>query len=418
MCGQLPNGNKRKAINHWAGINNDSSATISRCTSADSIPGLVSFAKSVTAKLKADRRQKILEKQMEVEVEKETRRAALEVAAASLAAESAGSTSGSGQPVQGRLTFHASSRENLDKAIMLHIVEDGQILGLPQKPAFREMLDAAIAYGAETKGKVAYPPPGKKRIREDLLDNTVDRLKSELSSFDDYMHEFGATLVADGKDDVCKNHLTDYVTVTPNGYKFEGTQDVSGVERNAEWVATDLMKKLAGLETELRESLELGIKEMEADEDAALEAQQDQRARNAYDMLHAMSVGEGGALNQYVQIVTDTPSVNAKAWVLIENDIPHMHANPCSFHCVNLFFKHLLNGDKSNRAHPMDPIKECEDLVAWTKDVEQWFTNKDVPRALLLAECTSRWPSHGPRRMRKYSETRAANAFRVWHRAV
>ena len=228
MCGQLPNGNKRKAINHWAGINNDSSATISRCTSADSIPGLVSFAKSVTAKLKADRRQKILEKQMEVEVEKETRRAALEVAAASLAAESAGSTSGSGQPVQGRLTFHASSRENLDKAIMLHIVEDGQILGLPQKPAFREMLDAAIAYGAETKGKVAYPPPGKKRIREDLLDNTVDRLKSELSSFDDYMHEFGATLVADGKDDVCKNHLTDYVTVTPNGYKFEGTQDVSG----------------------------------------------------------------------------------------------------------------------------------------------------------------------------------------------
>ena len=152
------------------------------------------------------------------------------------------------------------------------------------------------------------------------------------------------------------------------------------------------MKKLAGLETELRESLELGIKEMEADEDAALEAQQDQRARNAYDMLHAMSVGEGGALNQYVQIVTDTPSVNAKAWVLIENDIPHMHANPCSFHCVNLFFKHLLNGDKSNRAHPMDPIKECEDLVAWTKDVEQWFTNKDVPRALLLAECMSRWP--------------------------
>lgn len=85
---------------------------------------------------------------------------------------------------------------------------------------------------------------------------------------------------------------------------------------------------------------------------------------------------------------------------------------------MSLFFKHILNGDKSDRHNPSPPIEVAVEIMAWTKKTEQWFTNKDTPRAELLAECKKRWPARGPRRMRKYSDTRAANAFRVWHRAL
>ena len=118
-------------------------------------------------------------------------------------------------------------------------------------------------------------------------------------------------------------------------------------------------------------------------------------------------------LTYYVQVATDTPSVNAKAWSLIESKVSHILANPCKFHCLNLFFKHVLQGDKSDRQNPSPPIEVATLIVSWTKEVEQWFTNKDKPRAELLAECEKRWPSGGPRRMRKYAETRAAVAFRV-----
>ena len=37
---QLPKGNKRKAINHWHGVNDDPSATIKACPSVHKVPGL------------------------------------------------------------------------------------------------------------------------------------------------------------------------------------------------------------------------------------------------------------------------------------------------------------------------------------------------------------------------------------------
>ena len=168
----------------------------------------------------------------------------------------------------------------------------------------------------------------------------------------------------------------------------------------------------------LVESLEEVLEKLVLDDEEALDQADDDAARRMVDAFMALDETSETSLNSYVQIVTDTPSVNAKAWSLIEEESPHLLANPCIFHCINLFFKHNIKGDKSDRADPRVPIPEFEDAEAWTKELEQFFTNVEMPRACLLAECEAEWPSKGPRRMRKYSDTRAANSFKVWHRAL
>ena len=64
----------------------------------------------------------------------------------------------------------------------------------------------------------------------------------------------------------------------------------------------------------------------------------------------------------------------------------------------------------------MEPVAECVELEQWTKDLEQFFTNKEYPRPALRAACIAMFLGRGPRRLRKYSDTRAAIAFKVWHR--
>ena len=88
------------------------------------------------------------------------------------------------------------------------------------------------------------------------------------------------------------------------------------------------------------------IAQEEADFREQVEAQELQRADNYMDVL------EGPHTKNYVQVITDTPSVNAKAWTLVEEKVPHLLANPCIFHCVNLYFTHIVKGDKSDRANP------------------------------------------------------------------
>ena len=371
---------------------------------------MLEFAKTENRLHQEARKDKALAAEMESEMEKERNRAALHVAADSMPSAANGSATGE-QPT---INFHGNAKQALDRAIERHIVEDAQILGLPQKPAFREMIQSAIQYGATTKGNVSYLPPGKKRVRGELLDDCLRDLQSELDSFNDHIQQFGASMVSDAKDSVTKDHLIDYITVTPNGYKFEGTSNVSGVHRTSEWVATDLLERLGQLEESVQTKVDALLLDVSTTKDQQLEDVDRQKAANVVDALN----GLGDLARHYVQVVTDTPSVNAKAWTLIESQVDHILANPCSFHCVNLFYKHILQGDKSNRQNPSPPIEAAGDAVLWTKEVEQWFTNKDKPRAELLAECTRRWPSHGPRRMRKYAETRAANAFRVWNRAL
>lgn len=344
-----------------------------------------------------------------------------------------------------KLEFTGSHIAKLEKSIAKHMVEDNEVLVVHQKPAFREMIDTAIAFGADV-GKGVFKHPGKKRMRDVTIPDVIASQDSttEMKQFDANIDTFGATLVSDGKDDVTKDHLINYVTVTPEGFRWESCKDVSGIRRKSEWVSADLLKQVAGLEGAHKKRRKIGharvVEEEEEDEDdvlpslieeledirlglegddeEALDEAESEQARAMCAAFFSLHADGDTVLNNYVQVVTDTPSVNAKAWSLIETGSPHLLANPCIFHCINLFFKHTLKGDKSNRANPQAPIPEFEDAECWTKELEQFFTNVETPRACLLAECEAEWPEGGPRRMRKYSDTRAANTFKVWHRAV
>ena len=329
---QLPKGNKRKAINHWHGVNDDPSATIKACPSVHKVPGLKEYAEQENRLHKEAKVAKALAAELEHDAEVERKRAELQAAANSLP-----NTGNSAKPTrQGRLNFHGTAKRNLDLAVELHIVEDGEVLGLPKKPAFEGVINAAIKYGAATKGDVPYVTPGQKRVREELLVATIQKLESELDSFNEYLRDFGATLAADAKDSVTKDHLMDYITVTPNGFKFEGTADVSGVSRTSEWVASDLVAQLGHLEEELRGKLDDAIETMATKEDTLQEEVDVEKTDNLVSMLEALSI-DPGIIKHYVQVITDTPSANAKAWPRIEELIDHIHANPCSFHCVGLF---------------------------------------------------------------------------------
>jgi len=314
---------------------------------------------------------------------------------------------------QEKLSFVNAWTVQLDNAIGNLIVEEATPLVLASKPGFRELIDKAIEFGAEV-GSNVYAHAGKKRLRQEIIPRVIrDQANtSVMQDFDCKLAKFGGTLVADGKDDVNKDHLLNYITVCPDGYRFELSRDVSGIRRKAEWVADDLLNELGQLEAALKVKLESVVDRM-----AAAEAEQLNRA-DAEQAQGYMAALERGELTNYVQIVTDTPSVNAKAWTLIESKVPHLLANPCNFHCLNLYFKHLLEGDKTTRSEPVPPVAACVELEVWTKQLEQWFTNKESPRAALQEACLAIFPGTGPRRLRKYSDTRAAVAYRVWHRTL
>ena len=67
------------------------------------------------------------------------------------------------------------------------------------------------------------------------------------------------TLHVDGKDDVSKDHLINYITVCPDGYRWEKSIDVTGLRRKAEWVANDLLEKLGALEARLKARLHVTL---------------------------------------------------------------------------------------------------------------------------------------------------------------
>lgn len=153
--------------------------------------------------------------------------------------------------------------------------------------------------------------------------------------------------------------------------------------RKADWVCADLMAKLKECKEELVdevppliETLEKTMRkpwlqnELEEEDEQTREDYEDRIAR-----YFICRITDG--LEHYVQNITNTPSVNAKAWPLSKAESEHILANPCIFHFLNLFFK----GDKSVRSDPRDPIVGFEEIESWTKELEQIFTNVEVPRA-------------------------------------
>ena len=329
------------------------------------------------------------------------------------------SSSEKAQPIGLTITFKAMHQAELDEAIASHILEDAVPLSTASKPAFREMIDKAIAFGHNC-GTHAYAHVGKKRMRDGVVPKVVRKQGRHLSVFESRINTFGATLASDAKDDVCRDHLVNYITVTPDGYRWEASVDVSGIKRQSEWVADDLLQKVGQLEggKGVIEEEEARRREEVDEQEEEVESQMAKSLMVALKQFEQQEPHSANPLAKYVQVVTDTPSVNAKAWTLIEDKSDHLLANPCIFHCMNLHFKHVLRGDKSNRKKPMAPIAELVEIEEWTRALEKWFTNKEVPRTLLLNECKSVWPLKGPRRMRKYSDTRAANAWKVWHRTL
>ena len=131
-------------------------------------------------------------------------------------------------------------QERLDEAIANNVLEDAMALTVPSKPAFRDMISKVIAFG-HNRGTQAYAHPSKKRVRDNLIPTVVMKQARHLSVFESRINTFGATLASDAKDDVCRDHLVNYITVIPDGYRWESSVDVSGIKRQSEWVADDLL---------------------------------------------------------------------------------------------------------------------------------------------------------------------------------
>jgi hypothetical protein len=338
--------NRAKALNHWAcdgSGKSDASGTIKDCLTAGCVPGLVGYAREQNVAKKQARLDRKLfddlqadKNRAESAAAKEASREATMVSPGSLtksctlAISSSAASRSTNQCAPDRLAFVQQWNSQLDRAIGNVVVEEATLLAFVRKPAFQEMVNTAIEYGAHL-GQI-YPHVGEKRMRDVVIPAVIDRQDLQLKDFDTKLSKFGGTLVSDGKDDVCKDHLLNYVTVTPDGYRFELSRDVGGISRKSEWVADDLMQQLGALEEGLQEKFQLFQTEQEQQEAEELMVAEHQHAQDYLDVL----VKPSQSARNYVQIVTDTPSVNAKAWGLIEDQIPHLLANPCIFHWVRV----------------------------------------------------------------------------------
>ena len=96
---------------------------------------------------------------------------------------------------------------------------------LAQKPAFKELINAAIEFG-ERVGSGVYNRMPPKKLRNTAIPDVIARQSLELSQFDLKLAKFGGALVSDGKDDVCKDHLLNYVIVCPDGYQWEKSRSL------------------------------------------------------------------------------------------------------------------------------------------------------------------------------------------------
>ena len=146
---------------------------------------------------------------------------------------------------------------------------------LASKLAFREVIDAAIELGAHV-GVGVYSHSGQKRLRDVTIPAIIQRQDAHalMVDYDRKLQRFGASLVSDGKDDVChdRDHLINYLTVCPDGYRFELSRDVTGLCRKSEWVADDLLAHLGEIEGTLKVKLEAAICSVEELENEQLQA--------------------------------------------------------------------------------------------------------------------------------------------------
>ena len=261
--------NRGKALNHWAadGSGKQTSGTIKDCPCSHKIAGLQQFARAQNRLKAPAREEKISTARLQQQRDEAAKEAAIhaidststfttQVSAGSLRK---GATVGTPRLASRSLEFVGAWSAKLDRAIAQVVIEEATPLVFPQKPAVREAIDAAIEFGVNV-GSGVYCHAGKKRMRNEVIPHVVTKQDGRLEGFDANLARFGATLVSDGKDDVAKDHLVNYVTVCPDGYRWEAATNVSGISRKAEWVAQDLIARVTSLDDELRAKLE-GVQE-------------------------------------------------------------------------------------------------------------------------------------------------------------
>ena len=156
--------------------------------------------------------------------------------------------------------------------------------------------DAVCAYGAAT-GNQSVLLPTAPSLRNSRLDAEVARIELELKTLSASVESYGISLQSDGKDSMSRQHLVNIITTTPSGPQFREVVDVSGQSRDADHTAQVIVDAVSRL------------------------SQQEQ--------------------SNLVTVITDTPSVNRKAWEILEKQLPHGHCVPCAAHCCNLHFKHV-----------------------------------------------------------------------------
>lgn len=229
-----------------------------------------------------------------------------------------------------------------------------------------DAFDAVCKYGALT-GAQTFSLPSEYSLRNSRLDAEVKRLEAEVRRFEEAVSEFGLSVQSDGKDSMARTHLVNIITTNPTGARFVETIDISGVRRNARNTAQLLV-------------------------DAAKKLQ-----AQGYHV---------------VSIVTDTPSVNRKAWKIIEKELPHTLCMPCGAHCMNLHLKHCFK--------ELDGI---EQLINDAKTLVKRFSNVDFARHMLRTHCRKftvdvDHPAGRQLEMYKPGDTRFATNLRMFIRLL
>ena len=156
-----------------------------------------------------------------------------------------------------------------------------------RNPAFKEAVKLTVEWNRP------YTPPSYHDLRYKLLDEAKVDLQTKLQKrTEDSIRKFGATLSIDGWSSVTIRPLINAMLVSSAGEEFIGSVDTSGVEKNAEYLASVLEKFIEHV----------------------------------------------GPTN-VVQVTADNAPVNPAAWNLVSMKYPHIFFQGCVVHALNLLLK-------------------------------------------------------------------------------
>ena len=78
---------------------------------------------------------------------------------------------------------------------------------------------------------------------------------------------------------------SNYVTVCPDGYRWEKSVDVTGVRRRSEWVTEDLLRSLGELEVGLKAKIDRVMNDATTESEDAVQVQDRSRAQEYVNVL-------------------------------------------------------------------------------------------------------------------------------------